>query len=143
MALASSPTDRIVIAESQYSTMSPKRMDVNTIGDSMFTPLVTRETSADTLVEHRVMEVPKSASDTSVADPIANPLLVAVVMLPEASITSVLSRTDESISDISATPPVLSSMGPYTSMTRKVASVPSMPSAVVATPHMPTILKDM
>merc|ERR1719163_135356 len=72
----------------------------------------------------------------------AKPLPMAAVVLPAASSASVLSRTADGISHISAMPPALSAIGPYTSIARHVASVPNMPSAAVATPYMPASLKD-
>ena len=53
-----------------------------------------------------------SASAVRAADPIANPLPIAAVVLPTESSLSVMSRTDSSRPDISAIPPALSAIGP-------------------------------
>jgi len=66
----------------------------------------------------------------------AKPLPIAAVVLPAASSASVFSRTLSGSSAISAMPPALSHTGPYTSMERQVASVPSIPSAERDTPYM-------
>ena len=94
------------------------------------------------LFDTRVTNAPKSASDTSAAEPMAKPLPIAAVVLPAASSASVLSRTDDGSSTISAMPPALSEMGPYTSMARQVDRVDSMPSAAKATPYMPAARSD-
>ena len=53
-----------------------------------------------------------SESAASEAEPIANPLPIAAVVLPTESSLSVISRTSGSSSDISAIPPALSEIGP-------------------------------
>ncbi len=58
------------------------------------------------------MKAPKSASDTSAAEPIAKPFPMAAVVLPAASRASVFSRTAGGSSTISAMPPALSEIGP-------------------------------
>ena len=58
------------------------------------------------------MNAPYKARPTKVADPIANPLPMAAVVLPAASSPSVLSLTYSPISAIYAIPPALSEIGP-------------------------------
>mmetsp|Transcript_3243 Transcript_3243/g.10111 ORF Transcript_3243/g.10111 Transcript_3243/m.10111 type:complete len:288 (-) Transcript_3243:1611-2474(-) len=128
ISIAASPTDFIVSAENQYGSMLPTRSDAKTVGASMLTPPLSTPV--------RVTKAAVSASDTSAAEPIANPLPMAAVVLPAASSASVLSRTLSGSSDISAMPPALSQTGPYTSIERHVGRVPSMPSAARATPYM-------
>ena len=53
-----------------------------------------------------------SASEVSAADPIANPLPIAAVVLPTESSLSVISLTYGGRSHISAIPPALSAIGP-------------------------------
>jgi hypothetical protein len=55
-----------------------------------------------------------NATEVKTADPMANPLPVAAVVLPNASRASVISRTESGISSpaISAIPPALSDTGP-------------------------------
>ena len=53
-----------------------------------------------------------SASEVSAADPIANPLPIAAVVLPTESSLSVISLTSGGRSHISAIPPALSAIGP-------------------------------
>lgn len=55
---------------------------------------------------------PKRERDTRAAEPMANPLPMAAVVLPAASRASVLSLTYSPISAISEIPPALSLMGP-------------------------------
>ncbi len=55
---------------------------------------------------------PYNDNDTSAADPMANPLPMAAVVLPAASSPSVLSLTYSPISAIYAIPPALSEIGP-------------------------------
>ena len=69
-----------------------------------------------------------------VADPTANPLPMAAVVLPTASRLSVILRTSGGSSAISAIPPALSAMGPYASTASWMPNVPSIPSAAMPTP---------
>ena len=90
--------------------MAPNMRKANTTGDIRLTPFWSILTVMD--LEARVTKAPKRASDTSAAEPMAKPLPMAAVVLPAASSASVLSRTDEGSSTISAMPPALSEMGP-------------------------------
>mmetsp|Transcript_55567 Transcript_55567/g.126327 ORF Transcript_55567/g.126327 Transcript_55567/m.126327 type:complete len:290 (+) Transcript_55567:2-871(+) len=127
MAPAASPTDFIVMALNQYGSMAPSRRKEKVRGSSTLTPVS---------MPRRTTKAPYRARETSAAEPMANPLPMAAVVLPAASRASVHSRTSSSISDISAMPPALSHTGPYPSMVRPVASVESMPSAARATPYV-------
>mmetsp|Transcript_11980 Transcript_11980/g.51407 ORF Transcript_11980/g.51407 Transcript_11980/m.51407 type:complete len:315 (-) Transcript_11980:143-1087(-) len=128
ISIAATPTDFMVMALNQYGSIDPTSKNANTTGLSMFTP------RSSTAV--RVTKAAVSARDTSAAEPMAKPLPMAAVVLPAASSASVTSRTFSGSSDISAMPPALSQMGPYTSMARQVARFESMPSAASATPYM-------
>jgi broad specificity phosphatase PhoE len=88
------------------------------------------------------MNAPKRARATKRAEPIANPLPIAAVVLPAASSSSVYSLTDGSRFDISAIPPALSAIGPNPSTERHTGKVPSMPSAAKATPYIAAHLKE-
>ena len=77
---------------------------------------------------------PKRERLTKAAEPMANPLPIAAVVLPAASRASVLSLTSSPISAISAIPPALSLMGPYPSMARERGKLDNMPRAERATP---------
>ena len=77
---------------------------------------------------------PKRESETRAAEPMANPLPMAAVVLPAASRASVRSLTYSPNSDISAMPPALSEMGPYPSMARERGRLESIPRAERATP---------
>jgi hypothetical protein len=59
-----------------------------------------------------VIYAPYNANDTNAADPIANPLPMAAVVLPAASNASVLSLVSGPNYAISAIPPALSLIGP-------------------------------
>merc|ERR1719487_1260623 len=127
MSLAAIPTDFIVIAENQYGIIAPYKTPEKVHG----LRTSTWWTSA------RAVYAPKRASDTKAADPIANPFPTAAVVLPAASNASVRSRTYSSNPAISAIPPALSEIGPYTSMVRAQTRVPSMPRADKAMPYIP------
>ena len=58
------------------------------------------------------MYAPKSTREASPADPIAYPLVTALVVLPTASSASVVFLTLYGRLDISAIPPALSVTGP-------------------------------
>lgn len=77
---------------------------------------------------------PYKERETSAADPIANPLPIAAVVLPAASKPSVLSLTYSPISAISAIPPALSLIGPYPSIAKLKGKFESMPKAANETP---------
>mmetsp|Transcript_957 Transcript_957/g.3021 ORF Transcript_957/g.3021 Transcript_957/m.3021 type:complete len:255 (+) Transcript_957:490-1254(+) len=104
MAIAAVPTLFIVIAVNQYGIIAPMKSMQKVIGLSTLTP--------DASMPMRVTKPPKSASETSAAEPIAKPLPIAAVVLPAASSASVLSRTCAGNSAISAMPPALSQTGP-------------------------------
>ena len=78
-----------------------------------------------------------SASDVNAAEPIANPFPIAAVVFPAASRASVRLRMSLPISAISAIPPALSDTGPYASIVRPTAMVPSIPIAAIAMPYIP------
>lgn len=80
------------------------------------------------------MNAPYNASPTKVAEPIANPLPMAAVVLPAASRTSVLPLTYSGSSAISAIPPALSEMGPYPSIAKHIGKLDNIPKAARATP---------
>ncbi len=74
----------------------------------------------------------KRTSAASAAEPIAYPLVTALVVLPTASSGSVMSRTSCGRSAISAIPPALSVIGPKAS--RATISPVSESCAITATP---------
>lgn len=81
-----------------------------------------------------------SARETSAAEPIANPLPIAAVVLPAASsvsVTFLVWLNSLLPKAISAIPPALSEIGPKPSIVKAVAIVDSMPRAEIAIPYMP------
>ena len=74
----------------------------------------------------------KSTSAASTAEPIAYPLVTALVVLPTASSGSVTLRTSSGRSAISAMPPALSVIGPKASSA--TISPVSDSCAITATP---------
>jgi len=68
--------------------------------------------------------------------PESNPFSLAGVVFPAVSRASVLSRILWIMSAISATPPALSLMGPYASITNLVAMVLDIPRAVTTIPYI-------
>mmetsp|Transcript_18586 Transcript_18586/g.30320 ORF Transcript_18586/g.30320 Transcript_18586/m.30320 type:complete len:211 (-) Transcript_18586:621-1253(-) len=128
ISLAAIPTDFMVIAENQYGIIAPIRSIAKIIGERMDT--------CSCLRFARLVNAPNRARPTRQADPIAKPFPIAAVVFPAASRASVLSRTSSGKPAISAIPPALSQTGPYTSIERQVASVPSIPRAARETPYM-------
>ncbi len=95
----------MVKAEKTYGNIAPIKRPAKTSGlvnEILFPP------SRSALCK----KPPNNESDTSAADPIANPLPIAAVVLPAASRPSVLYLTYSPISAISAIPPALSEIGP-------------------------------
>ena len=78
------------------------------------------------------MKALNSTSAASAAEPIAYPLVTALVVLPTASSGSVTSRTSSGRSAISAIPPALSVIGPNAS--RATIRPVSESCAITATP---------
>ena len=78
------------------------------------------------------LEIDSNAVKT--ADPIANPLPVAAVVLPNASKASVRSLTSGFKCACSAIPPALSATGPYASVARVIPKVESIPTAAKPIP---------
>ena len=74
------------------------------------------------------------ASAVKAADAIAKPLPIAAVVLPTASKASVLERTSDGSSAISAIPPALSEIGPYASTASWIPVFANMPTAAIAIP---------
>ena len=68
------------------------------------------------------------------AEPIANPLAIAAVVLPTASSLSVVIRTSGSRPAISAIPPALSATGPKESTATTIPAVHNIPIAAIAIP---------
>ena len=61
------------------------------------------------------MKAANRANAVKAAEPMANPLPIAAVVLPTASSLSVRLRTSSGSPAISAIPPALSEIGPYAS----------------------------
>ena len=78
-------------------------------------------------------------SDTvaNAAEPMANPLPIAAVVLPTESSLSVITLTSGSRWQDSASPPALSAIGPKASMETVVPTNESIPSAAIAIPYVP------
>lgn len=84
------------------------------------------------------LNAPNKASPTKHADPMANPLPIAAVVLPAESNASVISQTLSPNSAISQIPPALSDTGPYTSMAKLTAKLDNIPIAANANPKKPS-----
>lgn len=117
--------DLSVHAEKAYGSIAPKITPANYKGCRILT--------SDSSV--RITNAPNSASATSNAEPIANPLPIAAVVLPAASRASVRSLAFYK-STISAIPPALSAIGPYASIVRPILIVLSMPNAAREMPYI-------
>ena len=115
--------------------MLPKSPATNTSGTAMSTCLKGLPVNASTSSMYAL----NRRKDASAADPMAYPLVVALVVLPTASRASVHSRTLSGWSDISTMPPALSAMGPKTSMVSTYAAVESIPIVATAVPNKPPV----
>src|SRR5437879_2521810 len=73
------------------------------------------------------------------AEPIAYPLVTALVVLPTASSGSVMLRTSFPRWAISAIPPALSVIGPKASMATTIPAIESIETAATATPYSPPL----
>mmetsp|Transcript_5515 Transcript_5515/g.13971 ORF Transcript_5515/g.13971 Transcript_5515/m.13971 type:complete len:213 (-) Transcript_5515:1439-2077(-) len=129
------PTAVQAKAVNKYTIMEPSSPATNTSGTAMSTTLkglpVKDSTSSMYALNNR--------NEARAADPMAYPLVVALVVLPTASSWSVISRTISGWSLISTMPPALSAMGPNTSMVSTYAAVLSMPIVATAVPNSPPV----
>ncbi len=81
-----------------------------------------------------VMKEPKSATAAITAEPIAMPLVMALVVLPTASRSAMIWRALSSRPAISPMPLALSEMGPKESMATLLPVSVNMPMPAKATP---------
>ena len=100
--LAALPTELIVRAEKINGSIPPIKRPITTVESKMLMFLIFATSAYDTNNDKAVRA----------AEPIANPLPIAAVVLPTASSLSVISLTLLSSPDISAIPPALSAIGP-------------------------------
>ena len=131
IAKAASPTAVIVIDETRKGIQTPINIPTRTIGS-----VKAKENcgfSFDTTAEKAEI----IARAANAAAPIAKPLPIAAVVLPNSSKESVISLTSSPIPDISAIPPALSATGPYASIAIVIPTVASMPTAAIPTPYTP------
>ena len=108
MLIAARPTAFIESAENRNGNIAPTNNAAITEG---LVTLIITSTPGFT-ASKAVMKAAKRASAVKAAEPIANPLPIAAVVLPTASSLSVRSRTSPGSSAISAMPPALSEIGP-------------------------------
>ena len=104
--LAARPTASMVKAANRNGSMTPRKSPMKTS---------TRERSSARTPPSAPMACLKAANRAravTAAEPTANPLATAAVVLPSESSESVTSRTSSGNSAISAMPPALSAMGP-------------------------------
>ena len=101
-------SDDMVSAEKKNTSIPPIRRPITTLGSRMLIE------NCDALSAELVLSAndENRARAVRAADPIANPLPIAAVVLPTASSLSVMLRTLSSSSLISAIPPALSAIGP-------------------------------
>ena len=128
---AARPTAFIVIAQKRNAAIPPMKRPPSSIGFMMFSccqstklrmvillaaatsiPSPRPESNLPIQILLSSMKLASSAIAVSAAEPIANPLPVAAVVLPSESSASVRWRTSGGRPDISALPPALSAIGP-------------------------------
>ncbi|KKU03240.1 MAG: hypothetical protein UX06_C0043G0001 [Candidatus Giovannonibacteria bacterium GW2011_GWA2_45_21] len=80
------------------------------------------------------MKAPNRTRAASPADPIAYPLVTALVVFPTASSASVMSRTSVGRPAISEIPPALSVIGPNESIATIIPAKESIDVAAIAIP---------
>src|SRR5213078_4437836 len=125
-------TAPIASAENQNTSMAPSRPPTNTSGFEMST-----EASGEPRAATSSRYAENNRNAASAAEPMAYPLVSALVVLPTASSRSVRRRMSSGWCDISMMPPALSVMGPKVSMARMYAAVPSIPIVATAVPNSP------
>ena len=108
MAEAALPTARMANAENRNGSMAPNRRPTTTVG----WPRLMSKPVILSAVRALISKALNNARAVSAADPMANPLPIAAVVLPVASRASVRLRTSGSRPAISARPPALSATGP-------------------------------
>ena len=131
----------MVRAEKRKVSIPPIRRPMTTLAlrismeSAVFTPFAISSAHFALIVcENDV----NKARAVSAAEPIANPLPIAAVVLPTESSLSVISRTSSGRPLISAIPPALSAIGPYASTATVMPVVDSIPTAASAIPNTPS-----
>ena len=124
---AALPTEVIVIAATTNGSPPPINRPITTIGSVRL-----RETPPTA-----VLYAANNARAVRAAEPIANPLPTAAVVLPMESSSSVIARTSSPSPLISAIPPALSATGPYASTVIVTPTVASIPIAAIAIQYNP------
>ena len=80
------------------------------------------------------MNEPKRATAAMTAEPMATPLVIALVVLPTASRSVMILRAPSGIEAISPMPLALSEIGPKESMETRLPAWVSQPIPISATP---------
>src|SRR5688500_17025663 len=134
------PTARIASAENRNGTAPPMSMPMKIFGSATLICVdASRNSSVPTLPisssEPIVsMKLANRATAAMTADPMAKPLVTALVVLPTASrLTMMRSASPENSPDISAIPAALSDTGPNVSSDTTTPVVASIPMPVSAT----------
>ena len=102
ISIAARPTAFIDNAENKNGNIPPSNKPANTLGFAISIELIPAV----------AINAANNARAVNAADPIANPLPIAAVVLPTASSLSVRCLTSFGSSAISAIPPALSEIGP-------------------------------
>src|ERR1700722_7822081 len=137
---AERPTALMASDENKNATDPPMSSPMKTVGfdtlicvcgsSNSFDPVACRP-SCDAMVS---TNEPNSDTDAITAEPMATPLVMALVVLPTASrLTMMRSASPENSPDISATPAALSDTGPKLSSDTTMPAVESMPIPVSET----------
>ena len=127
ISFAAFPTASIVKAENKNGNIPPINIPATTWGFV---------TSIEVNFTAWVYDA-NNANAVKAAEPIANPLPIAAVVLPTASSLSVIFLTSWGNSHISAIPPALSAIGPYASTAIVIPQVESIPIAATEIPYNP------
>ena len=109
----------------------PIKKPTKTMGDEMRMPFASTTGSIEAT---SVMKEPNSATAAITAEPMAIPLVMALVVLPTASRSAMIWRAPSSRPAISPMPLALSEMGPKESMATLLPVSVNMPMPVMATP---------
>ena len=141
-------TALMVRLENIHGRAAPNSMPTKTMGDETRMPVSTNvcaygraspaalanSLAATCTLVTSVRKEPKSATAAMTAEPMAIPLVMALVVLPTASRSAIILRAFGSIPAISPMPLALSEMGPKESIDTLLPVSVNMPMPVRATP---------
>ena len=126
------PTARMASDENRNTTVPPMSAPAKVLGSAMLIAISSNDTPGSAAIVSR--KEANSATAAMTAEPMAKPLVTALVVLPTVSRPSrIFSVSPSSSPDISAMPWALSAIGPNVSSATTMPVVASMPMPTRAT----------